>query len=160
VVGVGTGDLLPYLLEEDPSKITCVDSSQAMLDLVRTEAGAKRVELILDTYPIMDQTETYDVIIFDFIVDSLTENEMKKWFTHAKHLSKPSGHVVVLDFNPRRQRSLYTKTVMAFFRLVSDYQRKRLADWCQILDQDTELNEVQSVSSLNKILIAKTWMIC
>lgn len=131
-----------------------------MLGLVRTEAGAKRVELILDTYPITDQTETYDVIIFDFIVDSLTENEMNEWFTHAKHLSKPGGHVVVLDYNPRRQRSLYTKTVMAFFRLVTDYQRKQLADWCQILDLDTELREDQSVSSLNKILIAKTWMIC
>ena len=118
IVGGGTGNLLPLVLEKFNGEINYVESSQKMITRARARSGSSRVQFHhsrLQEFPL----GSYDIIITSFFLDVLEKKELEVQVKRLAEALRPSGKWLYADFDQpvRLSHKIILAAMLGFFRL-------------------------------------------
>lgn len=91
-VGTGTGVLIPFLLEEDPSKVIAIDLSENMIELARNKHFDSRVEFIVGDI-LNSHLENFDCIMLHNVYPHIENKE--ELFKKAKSMLNRNGMLII-----------------------------------------------------------------
>ncbi|CAM3778913.1 class I SAM-dependent DNA methyltransferase [Parendozoicomonas haliclonae] len=99
-LGCGTGVYAQYLLDQGADAVTCIDYSEAMVDLVRSKLGEKVTAYAQDISLGLPQEETgsYDLIICPLVLHYL--EDLNPLFQDVYRVLKPGGVMVFSMHHP------------------------------------------------------------
>ena len=104
-VGCGTGSLtLTAQSYAGPSgKVFGIDAAPEMIEVAKKKASRSGLEVVFDVGLIerLDFPDaTFDVVISRLAIHHLPDDLKRRGFTEILRVLKPSGHLLIADFNP------------------------------------------------------------
>ena len=99
-LGCGSGIYAEYLLEQGASSITCIDSSEEMIDIVKANLGSKVNAYTQDLSLGLpkEKTKSTDVIICPLVIHYL--ESLATFFQEIHRVLKPGGYLVFSTHHP------------------------------------------------------------
>ena len=127
VLGDGDGRFLAKLLAQNPTlHATAVDSSEAMLQLLRSRCGTGRLETIHADALTVGAPPGTDLIVTHFFLDCFTQEEINAL---ALRLGRPGVLWLVSDFRARGPLArAYVRSLYFAFRVLTGLRVTRLPD--------------------------------
>lgn len=134
VLGGGTGRNLPEILDQTgiSGKVYYFESSMSMMTRARkrlSSAQRAQVEFILakdfQRIPPMQA----DVVITQYFLDVLEDNDIKMLFQQIRSRTKMSCQWLFVDFFPERKKIRWTQLMISVFRVMTGLRRKDLPDY-------------------------------
>lgn len=132
LLGEGHGRCLPECRRRFPgARITCVDSSAAMLDqarrrLIRHELDTSLVEFVhADVLHWEPASQPYDLIVTHFFIDCFRSDQLERMIAGLGAATTPDASWLIADFQnaPSGLRRIRTRMILwamyAFFRRVT-----------------------------------------
>ncbi len=141
LLGEGHGRCLVECRRRFPdARITCVDSSEPMLDqarrrLIRHDLETNRVEFVhADVLHWTPAGHTYDLIVTNFFLDCFRAEQLEQIISRLTVATTPDANWLIADFQTastglKRIRSrVILWTMYAFFRAVTRLPAKKLTE--------------------------------
>lgn len=138
---LGGGDGIAYRHFGENIRGEYWDSSPNMAEIARKNLHASGLKVNAGTWP---GTGNFDQILLPFILDTLSDIEIKNLLSQVKSALSHQGHVTISDFFEPVSfgQKLIQKTMIGFFRTFAAHQRKDLPAITQIFEsQGFELIE-------------------
>ena len=124
ILGGGTGKLLEYIPKS--GELDFVEKSVRMLDRAKRRKFHGSINFIQADFLEFDTDKGYDVIICPFFLDCFDSTNLRRVIAKCKNLLKPSGRLIVADFNHDVSNRLILKLMHMFFALVSNLESSKL----------------------------------
>lgn len=166
VLGDGDGRFTAKLLATNQTiKVTAVDTSAAMLALLRRRCEAANTATRLQTrqtsaldFPLEGP---YDLVVTHFFLDCLTQPDLEALITRTTPTLAPGAIWLISDFRipPGRMRlaaRAYIRTLYLAFRILTGLRTKQLPDHATALAK-SGLTHKAHHQSLAGILTAELW---
>lgn len=139
VLGGGTGATLPYLLARQPSHITYVEASAAMLQRARQRTQpAAPITFMVGTEADVPDKELFDVILLPFVLDLYPATTLQvRMLPQLMHLLSADGQLIVTDFDKPQaywQRA-YMWLMLRFFNVTANIVVRQWTNWPDALRQ-------------------------
>ncbi|MEQ9186252.1 MAG: class I SAM-dependent methyltransferase [Cryomorphaceae bacterium] len=144
ILGGGTGAVLRQCLDRSLAlEYTYAEISSSMIS--KTKARLKRNEhqyIHFTSAPFSGVNQTFDLVIFPFVLDCLTTAEVNSTLLQTKTHLSANGQIVLFDFN-QEHGTAYKKTVWKevfiwllyrFFRAFTHISAHRLPSFHSIMD--------------------------
>lgn len=128
-----------------------------MLDQARTKYSGRNVVWQNDHFPNLDMDSSFDVIVLDFVVDTLSEEELTAWLKVCQGSLNSGGRLIILDFMPVKSRFHYTRLVMRFFRIFTNYSPKQILNWQRVVNESGLMRLEDTHYALNGVLNGCIW---
>lgn len=151
-IGGGTGANLPRILERigRTGKVYYMEASSQMIEKARKRVKPEQLFRIVFLHqsdfskiPI----ETYDVVLTQFFLDILPDDEIKELFQELDKRLSPNTRWIFVDFFPVSGRKWLIKIMIWFFRLSTGNPRKDLPDYARYFGYyGWEVEEKKSLS--------------
>ncbi len=125
VVGAGSGEEVPGLLRKG-AQVTCVDTSQAMLDRLERRLESvppslrSRVELRCEGLEDLPGAPLYDVVSANFFLNLYSEEEMCEALARLAALLRPGGRLLIGDFAPYGSGPVITRWLRQLYYRLPD----------------------------------------
>ncbi len=139
VVGGGTGWLLTALLQQSATvRVTYLEASAQMIRLTRQRiarecpSAAARVTYVRGTEAQLLATDTYSVVITNFLLDMYEGDALDRIIQTLNSHLEPNGYWLFTDFRLSHQRRrrwwqwLMARAMYAFFRVSAGIRRQSL----------------------------------
>jgi len=97
-VGTGTGVIIPYLMEKEPSKIIGVDMSDGMISIARNKFDDERIEFLVGDMMTLE-IDGFDCIMLHNVYPHI--NDKEKLFQKAYAILKEGGTMIVAHSSSR-----------------------------------------------------------
>jgi SAM-dependent methyltransferase len=155
VLGDGDGRFLAKLLAQNPTLYaTAVDSSEAMLQLLRRRCGTGRLETIhADGLTVAAPAGT-DLIVTHFFLDCFTQEEINAL---ALRLARPGVLWLLSDFRARGLISrVYVRSLYFAFRALTDLRVTQLPEPGSALSA-AGFHRIAHHQSLGGLLYTELW---
>lgn len=124
VLGGGSGKILQHLPKG--SCITYIDKSSKMIKLAKGRKKDDHIEFLAMDFLDFISSIKYDAIICPFFLDCFDKQTLQSVLIKVKKILKPSGHLIVADFDVNNTHWLISSGMHAFFKMVARLQSSQL----------------------------------
>ena len=135
---VGTGRLFQQIVLSNPGGLTIgFDLTPAMLQKARhrcDQSDERRYSLeIADTYHLPYSTESFDLLINNFMLDLLPEKDYTHILGEFNRVLKPGGHLLIstMAFGHRWYHRFWTWVAVTFPRLMTNCRPVQIGEYLQ-----------------------------
>lgn len=131
ILGGGTGWILQEIFEHKPDvEIYYIEASSKMILLAKEKIDDKKIHFIHGTENDIPQQIRFDVVITNFYLDLFSDDSIQSVLQKIKTSLSPKAQWIVTDFvNEKNWQRFLLKVMYIFFRLASNIESKKLADW-------------------------------
>jgi len=127
LIGEGTGNLLNYFKSFPDSKITIVESSTKMCEILKIkciDVSDHNISIINESFFDFDASIYYDIICTSFFLDCFSQNDCNLCILKITKLLCVSGHWLNIDFYNPKCRSLSGYYFRFVIRVLFNFFRK------------------------------------
>ncbi len=131
IVGGGSGKELTYFAPG--TRVTFVESSSRMIELAKKRTYACDVNFIHADIRTLELSETYDLMVFNFVLDLFQPPEIETLLLRIKKHLTSAACIVVCDFYPiheqdRVWKKLLLKSTIVFFSVTTSLRLKEITN--------------------------------
>ena len=162
ILGGGTGQIIPVLLERKPVIITYLEPSEKMLELAKTTVPPQgRVNFVKGSFEWLKDREIYDVIITPFVLDIFSKSELNRCMDKLTTTLSAQGSWFFADFHISSSRKGFWQAAVVnlmylFFRLTCNIDADRLLDFDRIF-QTNRLRPVESTWFFGGLIVSRVY---
>jgi len=141
LMGGGTGNILNYLLEKNPSvTVDFVEPSRAMIRIAQKNLEQRfrsKVNFICGDHRAIPPDKMYDAVTSFFVIDCFQQHEALEFARTITGPLKENGWWLFADFfyTPSMFRRALIWFMYRFFRLVAGISARQLPDYNQLFKQ-------------------------
>lgn len=135
ILGGGTGQLLPALLEKDPVLVTYLEPSGKMLEQAKARVSPRSpVDFVRGSVECLKPHETYDVVITPFVLDIFSASELTRYMKKLTSVLSDQGLWLFTDFyissSPKRfWQVAFVNFMYLFFKFTCNIETSHLLDF-------------------------------
>jgi ubiquinone/menaquinone biosynthesis C-methylase UbiE len=163
VLGDGDGRFLSKLLAQNQNlHATAIDTSEQMLNLLRSRCDPTRLETIHDDALSHTPAPTTDLIVTHFFLDCLTQEQVNALALHVAHAVQPGSYWLLSDFHVPKHRFLqpiaraYIRSLYSVFRILTNLRVTQLPNPAAALTA-AGFHLIARHQTLGGILYAELW---
>ena len=124
IAGGGTGKVLPHLPKV--KSITFLDKSERMIELASEKAVKQPVQFQSQDLFSYSPNIQFDAILCPFFLDCFHEENLNRAIGMLKQLLKPTGHLLITDFELGSLNATLSSAMHLFFRIVANLEARCL----------------------------------